>query len=227
MNTSYNFTEWNMAEVKTWIENYITYHQIVRDAINEEFSTGSSSIEEDQILEEEQNSEEEYSYDELWSILPDLDETTLRAFFEFQKEIGNLMNETAWNDTLDFNSTWSPMFDQMNDANSILKELQKSHILWETFAFFDLFFGENNIFKREQELEQQEGEDSMDFEDENMDNSDMESDDNVDVDADGLLLGGFNLIQPSWSVLMGLNDRIRLYANTLIYEAIAPMLGTQ
>jgi len=56
-----------------------------------------------------------------------------------------------------------------------------------------------------------------------------ENDTGGDTEAEmlGGLGGGFGVPQPGWTIWMGLHHRIRLYATSMIFEAISPMIGEQ
>lgn len=59
------------------------------------------------------------------------------------------MPGSFFEEEIDITSVWNETLDQMNDIHAIYQQLQTDHVLWETFAFYDLFFGEFGIFQRQ------------------------------------------------------------------------------
>lgn len=57
-----------------------------------------------------------------------------------------------FNTVIDLNSVWNSTYDNMS-IQDIYNNLQTNHVLWETFAFHDLFFGWNGIITRHPETQ--------------------------------------------------------------------------
>jgi hypothetical protein len=58
---------------------------------------------------------------------------------------------------LDLSSFLNETNNATNDANALVQSLQTNHILYETYAYFDLFFGETGLLTRYDAQEASEG----------------------------------------------------------------------
>jgi len=53
-----------------------------------------------------------------------------------------VFNYTQFNETLDFDAIWNSTFDNYTDVNQAIDALELNHVLWETYAFYELLFEE-------------------------------------------------------------------------------------
>ena len=83
-------------------------------------------------------------------ILSSMNQTQVMAFLDFNDMICGLMNCTMFATQLNFTDLWNSTWDTTKDLNTILKTLQVKHVLWETYAFFEFFFGEYGILTANQ-----------------------------------------------------------------------------
>jgi len=85
------------------------------------------------------------------SILGGVEQASLEAFAAFHEAVLGNMNVTLFDTILDFNAISEKYAAEANatDVNGIIKALQGDHVLYETYSFFDLFFGANGIFSRQ------------------------------------------------------------------------------
>jgi len=73
----------------------------------------------------------------------------LGAFEAFHMDVMAILRHNGVDDRIDFDSIWNATFDAMTDVNQILASLQLNHVLYETYAFRDLFFGDDGIITRQ------------------------------------------------------------------------------
>lgn len=143
-NGTRNFTEWTTDELNLWINYYISYHNAVITFVGGE---GNSTSEEGQMAN---NSTSGESHNNVDTILEGADTQTRDAFSQFHMAIMEIMPITAFEEMLDNATIWNSTFEGA-EITTVLNDLQTKHVLYETYAFFELFFGTDGLFTRQGE----------------------------------------------------------------------------
>lgn len=158
MATNTNTSSWNKTELQTWTGHYVEYHNAVIALLTEQGGLGSNStggaagnttggstsgvivLSTDALVKQDS--------DNATGILTGVDPAMMNSFIIFHYSIFTPLNETVFATPLDMSQIWNSTLNSTEDMTVILGSLQTQKVLWETYAFFDLFFGDTGLITR-------------------------------------------------------------------------------
>ena len=147
------------------------------------------------------------------TILEGIDMNSVESFAAFHLAVKMLLNHTQFEEELDINMILNETLMQTSDKNELLKALEHNHILYETYAFFELFFGEKGFFMKEEggeEAQASEGAASSGF----LQGESTEESASAGPAAES---------QDSRTIFKDIHDRIAIYACHVILELLGFM----
>jgi len=129
---TYNVANLTKEDLKQWLRWYVMYHNIVIEAAQN--TTDLAGFAGELILPEV------FNMTDLNTILENANETIRDAFLDLYFALEDIVPSTSFYQMLDFEQIWNSTFEAMDDVKDIFDALSTSHILWETYALYDLFF---------------------------------------------------------------------------------------